>query len=100
MAGYFLLAGLVRGFVLLELRTRLDAQLAVGFVSHLVSLPYAFFLKRSAGDLMMRLRSNSIVREFVTTGAIAALLDGAMVGLYLVLLLALNWQIGVLVLGL
>ena len=100
MAAYYFLAGLVRSHLLLELRTRLDAQLALGFISHLVSLPYAFFLKRSAGDLMMRLRSNSVVREFLTTGAISALLDGVMVCLYVALLLALDWPLGLLVLGL
>jgi ABC-type bacteriocin/lantibiotic exporter with double-glycine peptidase domain len=100
MVAYFALASWLRAHLLLELRTHLDAQLALGFVSHLVSLPYAFFLKRSAGDLMMRLRSNSTVREFLTTGALAALLDGAMVCLYLVLLLVIDWRLGLLVLGL
>ena len=100
MAAYYFVAGLVRAHFLLELRTRLDAQLALGFISHLVSLPYAFFLKRSAGDLMLRLRSNSIVREFLTTGAISALLDGVIACLYLVLLLLLAWPLGLLVLGL
>ena len=99
MVVYHVLAGWLRAHLLLELRTHLDAQLALGFVSHLVSLPYAFFLKRSAGDLLMRLRSNSIVRDFLTTGAIAALLDGALVGLYLVLLLLIDWSLGLLVLA-
>src|SRR4029077_18898454 len=97
MAAYYFVAGLVRAHFLLELRTRLDAQLALGFISHLVSLPYAFFLKRSAGDLMMRLRSNSMVREFLTTGAISALLDGVMVCLYIALLLALCGRLVLLV---
>lgn len=100
MAGYFFFAAFLRAHLLLHLRTHLDSQLALGFVGHLVSLPYAFFLKRSAGDLMMRLRSNSIVREFLTTGAISALLDGAIVCLYTVLLLALDWPLGLLVVGL
>ncbi len=100
MVAYYVLAGWLRARLLLELRTYLDVQLTLGFVTHLVSLPYAFFLKRSAGDLMMRLRSNGIVREFLTTGAIAALLDGGMVLLYLVLLLLLDWPLGLLVLGL
>src|SRR5262249_60237475 len=86
MALYYFLAALIRAHLLVELRTRLDVQLALGFISHLVSLPYGFFLRRSAGDLMLRLRSNSVVREFVTTGAMSGLLDGSMACLYLVLL--------------
>jgi ABC-type bacteriocin/lantibiotic exporter with double-glycine peptidase domain len=100
MALYYLLASFLRAHLLLHLRTRLDTLLALGFVRHLVDLPYAFFLQRSAGDLMMRLRSNSTVRELLTTGAVSALLDGAMAGLYLVLLLAVDWALGLLVLGL
>jgi ABC-type bacteriocin/lantibiotic exporter with double-glycine peptidase domain len=100
MAVYYFLAGLIRAHMLLELRTRLDAQLALGFISHLVSLPYGFFLKRSAGDLMLRLRSNSVVREVLTTGAVSALLDGGMACLYVILLAKLNWAIALLVLAL
>jgi ATP-binding cassette subfamily B protein len=100
MAAYYLAATFLRAHLLLRLRTHLDSRLALGFVSHLVSLPYAFFLRRSAGDLMLRMRSNSIVREFLTTGALSALLDGAMVCLYLALLLAIDWPLGLLVLGL
>jgi ABC-type bacteriocin/lantibiotic exporter with double-glycine peptidase domain len=100
MVAYFAFAAWLRSHFLLELRTRLDVQLALGFVSHLVSLPYAFFLERSAGDLITRLRSNSVARELLTTGALAALLDGVMVCLYLVLLLTLDWVMGVVVVGL
>ena len=49
---------------------------------------------------MMRLRSNATVRELLTTGAVSALLDGAMAALYLVLLLGMDWPLGLLVLGL
>jgi ABC-type bacteriocin/lantibiotic exporter with double-glycine peptidase domain len=100
MVAYFAFASWLRSHFLLELRTRLDAQLAVGFVGHLVSLPYAFFLERSTGDLITRLRSNTVARELLTTGALSALLDGVMVCLYLVLLLMLNWPLGLAVLGL
>jgi len=100
MAGYHFLASVLRGHLLLHLRTHLDLQLTVGFVGHLADLPYAFFLKRSAGDLMMRLRSHTTVRELLTTGALSSLLDGSMVCLYLILLLILSWPIGLLVAGL
>ena len=97
MVAYYLVSEFLRAHLLLRLRTHLDLALAVGFVDHLVDLPYAFFLKRSAGDLMMRLRSNAFVRELLTTAAIAALLDGALVALYLVALIAIDRPIGILV---
>jgi ATP-binding cassette, subfamily B, bacterial len=97
IVGYHFLASFLRSHLLLRLRTHLDMQLTRGFIEHLVDLPYAFFLKRSAGDLMMRLGSNATARELLTTGALSALLDGALVVIYLVLLLALDVTIGALV---
>jgi ATP-binding cassette, subfamily B, bacterial len=100
IAGYYFVISLVRARLLLRLRTHLDRQLTTEFVKHLVSLPYAFFLSRSAGDLMMRLQSNSTVREILTTGSLSALLDGGMATMYLVLLLVISPPLGLLVLGL
>jgi ABC-type bacteriocin/lantibiotic exporter with double-glycine peptidase domain len=90
----------VRGLLLLELRTRVDLRTTLGFLEHLVALPYTFHLRRSSGDLMMRLRSNSLVRELLTTTTLSALLDGAFATLYLVLLVALSAPLGLLVIGL
>jgi ATP-binding cassette subfamily B protein len=100
VVGYFFLATLLRSHLLLQLRTRLDVRLTTAFVEHLVDLPYAFFLGRSAGDLMMRLQSNTVVREFLTTGTISALIDGSLASLYLVLLFMLSPPLAALVLGL
>jgi ATP-binding cassette subfamily B protein len=100
VVGYFFLATFLRSHLLLQLRTHLDVRLTTAFVEHLVGLPYAFFLGRSAGDLMMRLQSNTVVREFLTTGTIAALIDGSLASLYLVLLFAVSPPLAALVLGL
>jgi ABC-type bacteriocin/lantibiotic exporter with double-glycine peptidase domain len=54
---------LIRSYLLLYLRTQLDTQMTLGFLEHLVSLPYAFFQQRSEGDLMMRVNSNLQIRE-------------------------------------
>jgi ATP-binding cassette, subfamily B, bacterial len=96
--GYQLLAAFLRGNLLLELRTQLDIGLTTGFVDHLVELPYAFFLRRSSGDLMMRMQSNSSVREILTSGSLSALLDGVFASLYLVLLFIVSPVLGFLVL--
>ena len=100
VAVFHLAASLVRAFLLLHLRTRLDLRMALEFLGHLVDLPFAFFQRRSAGDLLMRLGSNATVREILTTGVLSGLLDGVMVSLYLILLFAASPAIGTLVLGL
>lgn len=97
LIGYSVLATYLRAHLLLRLRSRLDVSMTLDFLEHLVDLPYAFFLKRSSGDLMMRLRSNATVREILTTGTIAALIDGTLATLYLVVIFALSPTLGVLV---
>ncbi|HEV7517734.1 MAG TPA: ABC transporter transmembrane domain-containing protein, partial [Thermoanaerobaculia bacterium] len=97
LVGFKLLATLVRSFLLLHLRTRLDAQMSLEFMDHLVELPFLFFQQRSAGDLVMRLNSNSTIREILTSSALSGALDGTMVGLYLVLVLVADPKMGLLV---
>ncbi|HWM85130.1 MAG TPA: peptidase domain-containing ABC transporter [Kofleriaceae bacterium] len=80
-----LLSSLIRSHVLLELRTQLDTRMTLGFLDHLVSLPYAFFQHRSTGDLMMRVAGNTAIRERLTTAMLSSMLDGALVVLYLAL---------------
>lgn len=97
LIGFKLLATLVRSFLLLHLRTRMDAQMSLDFMDHLVELPFLFFQQRSAGDLVMRLNSNSTIREILTSGALSGALDGSMVGLYLILVLVADLRMGLLV---
>jgi ATP-binding cassette, subfamily B, bacterial len=87
MVVFQLLSTLVRGHLLLHLRTVVDAQMTLGFLEHLTNLPYNYFQLRSAGDLMMRLNSNSTVREILTSGVLSGVLDSAMVTLYLGIML-------------
>jgi ATP-binding cassette subfamily B protein len=98
IVGYQFLTAFLRGNLLLELRTRLDMGLTTRFVEHLVELPYAYFLRRSSGDLMMRMQSNANVREILTTGSISALIDGAFATLYLALVAVVSLPLALLVL--
>jgi ABC-type bacteriocin/lantibiotic exporter with double-glycine peptidase domain len=95
-----LLASLLRSHLLLYLRTQLDSRMTLDFLDHLVDLPYAFFQQRSAGDLMMRLSSNSTVREILTSSALSGVLDGILVTLYLVMLFVASPGMGLVVLTL
>ena len=100
LVAFHFLTTLVRAHLLLQLRTQLDARMTLGFLEHLVGLPYAFFQRRSAGDLMMRLGSNATIREILTGGALSGLLDGVLVSIYLIVLLAASPALGGVVLGL
>lgn len=98
--GFSFFTSLTRAHLLLEMRTRLDAQLTLEFLDHLIDLPYAFFQRRTAGDLTMRLESNRQIREILTSSALSGLLDGSLVVIYLVLLLVASWKLALVVLAL
>jgi ATP-binding cassette, subfamily B, bacterial len=91
---------LVRSHLLLQLRTNLDTRLTLGFVDYLSRLPYDFFQRRSAGDLMMRVNNNATVRELLTSNTLSALLDGTLVIGYAALILAIAPAMGAMVIGL
>jgi ABC-type bacteriocin/lantibiotic exporter with double-glycine peptidase domain len=96
--GYNFLSAFLRANLLLELQTRFDMGLTMGFIDHLVKLPYSFFLKRSSGDLMMRLQSNTAVRDILAASTMSAVLDGAFATLYLALLFVISPVLAVVVL--
>ena len=78
---------LTRSTVMIKLQTQLDARLTEGFFRHLLHLPFRFFQARNSGDLLMRLSSNAMIREILTTQLLAVLLDGPFALLYLAVLL-------------
>ncbi len=77
----------LRSALLIRLERHADSNLMRGFFEHLLSLPYRFFQQRSSGDLLMRLASNSTIREALASYTTSALLDGALVIVFLAALL-------------
>ncbi len=100
VVAFHFLAALTRARLLLRLRVQLDSRMTLDFLDHLVDLPYPFFQQRSAGDLMARLNSNATVREILTSGALSGALDGMLVSLYLIIVLAVHPILGLIVLAL
>jgi ABC-type bacteriocin/lantibiotic exporter with double-glycine peptidase domain len=100
LLGFQFTASLVRGHLLLALRTVFDADLTLGLLEKMSDLPYAFFQRRSAGDLIMRLNSNAMIREILTSAVLSGALDGLMMLLSLVAILVLNGTLGILTSGL
>lgn len=74
---------LTRARLLVALRARVDERLTLDFLDHLVDLPYAFFQQRSTGDLLLRLQSNAILRDVLTSTLLSAALDAVLVLVYL-----------------
>jgi ABC-type bacteriocin/lantibiotic exporter with double-glycine peptidase domain len=93
-------ASWIRSHLLIHLRTVLDGKLTLGFLDHMASLPVGFFHRRSTGDLMLRVSSNSTMREVVTSQTLSAIIDGAFVVLYAGVIFWTHATLGLVALGL
>src|SRR5947209_3019726 len=82
-------ATFLREWLLVYLRARIDIHVMLGFVEHLLTLPYSFFQQRSSGDLLARMSSNTLLRDILSNQLLSTLLDSSLVIFYLVILL---WQ--------
>ena len=95
-----LLVSYLRNMLMIRLRSRLDTHLTLEFFDHLLKLPLSFFQQRMSGDLLMRLGSNSVIRELLTNQSISIILDGSFVIVYLVVIFAIQSTFGWVVLAL
>lgn len=71
-------ASMLRSFVLLNVGKMMGFGISSNIVRRLFRLPIDWFEKRSTGDILSRFQSIGPIQSILTTGAVAALLDGTM----------------------
>jgi ABC-type bacteriocin/lantibiotic exporter with double-glycine peptidase domain len=74
---------LVRGTVILGLQTVAEKRVTLGVFNRLLALPYGFFARRAPGDLALRVRTSTSVRNVLTASVLSAAFDGVLIGCYL-----------------
>jgi ATP-binding cassette subfamily B protein RaxB len=79
--------GLLRGWTVTHLSSRLGLQWMGNVVAHLLRLPLEFFGKRHLGDISSRLESLQTIQKTLTAGFVEALIDGLMAVVTLALML-------------
>lgn len=94
-----MIVGYLRQLMLIRLQADVDTGLMGDFLEHLLALPYRFYQQRTSGDLLMRLSSNTVMRELLTTQTISAMMDGILVITFLVILLVQAPSFGFVTLG-
>jgi ATP-binding cassette subfamily B protein RaxB len=73
-----LIAQTLRGYVLLYFGSMLSFQMVGNLFRHLLKLPVDFFEKRHIGDIVSRFGSMTPIKDMLTEGLIASLIDGLM----------------------
>ncbi|MGE6577272.1 peptidase domain-containing ABC transporter [Paenibacillus xylanexedens] len=65
----------MKDMCIVRLQELLDSQLTTNFVSHMLRLPYQYFEIRSRGDLMLRINSNTTIREILSQKMISTMIN-------------------------
>ncbi|WLA04073.1 peptidase domain-containing ABC transporter [Xanthomonas translucens] len=85
--------GLLRGWSVVYLSSRLGLQWMSNVFAHLLKLPLDFFEKRHLGDVTSRTSSVQTIQHTLTTSFVEAIIDGLMAVVTLVLMLVYSWKL-------
>jgi ATP-binding cassette subfamily B protein RaxB len=85
--------GLLRGWAILHLSTRLGLQWMGNVFAHLMKLPLDFFGKRHLGDITSRMGSVQSIQATLTTSFVEGLIDGLMAIVTLGMMLLYSWKL-------
>lgn len=89
----------LRAWALQVFGQMLSFQMVGNLVRHMIRLPSEWFEKRHVGDILSRISSASAIQEVLTRGVIAALIDGLMAVVAIVILLLYSPTLTAIVVG-
>ncbi len=89
----------LRDRIMLRFTNYLNIQMASGVFDHLLHLPTSYFQKRHLGDVVSRFSALQQVRAVLSSGIVAALIDGSMALLMLGVLFIYSPTLSLLVLS-
>ena len=90
--------GLLRGWSVIYLSSRLGLQWMGNVFAHALRLPLDFFEKRHLGDITSRMSSVQAIQHTLTTSFVEALIDGLMAIVTFTLMLVYSWKLALITL--
>jgi ATP-binding cassette subfamily B protein RaxB len=85
--------GLLRGWSVVYLSSRLGLQWTGNVFAHLLKLPLDYFEKRNLGDITSRMSSVQAIQRTLTTQFVEAFIDGTMTIVTLCLMMLYSWKL-------
>jgi ATP-binding cassette, subfamily B, bacterial CvaB/MchF/RaxB len=89
----------LRSMIILVVQNTLHFQMGARLFHHLLRLPLNFFEKRHIGDILSRFTSIEPIRDLLSEGLIAAIIDGVMALLTLMMIFIYSVTLALVVLG-
>jgi ATP-binding cassette subfamily B protein RaxB len=93
-----IVATTIRSFIILILQNTFDFEIGARLFHHLIRLPLMYFEKRHIGDVLSRFASIEPIRDQLSQGLIAAVIDGVMAIATLVMIFVYSPQLAGIVL--
>jgi ATP-binding cassette, subfamily B, bacterial CvaB/MchF/RaxB len=91
--------GLLRGWSVVYLSSRLGLQWMGNVFAHLLRLPLDYFEKRHLGDITSRMSSVQAIQRTLTTSFVEAIIDGLMAVVTLGMMLLYSWKLALVTLA-
>jgi ATP-binding cassette subfamily B protein RaxB len=85
--------GLLRGWSVIHLSSRVGVQWITNVFTHLLRLPLDFFEKRHLGDINSRVGSVQVIQKTLTTSFAEAVIDGLMALVTMGLMVVYSWKL-------
>lgn len=85
--------GLLRGWSVVYLSSRLGLQWMGNVFAHLLRLPLEYFERRHLGDITSRMGSVMTIQKTLTTSFVEAMIDGLMAVVTLALMVVYSWKL-------
>jgi ATP-binding cassette subfamily B protein RaxB len=85
--------GVLRGWSVIYLSSRLGLQWTGNVFAHLLKLPMDFFEKRHLGDVVSRMSAVQAIQRTLTTSFVEAVIDGLMALVTLAMMLIYSWKL-------
>lgn len=89
----------LRSLVSIKLGNVVTFQMVAGLFHHLMRLPMPYFERRHIGDLISRFAATQPIKDLITEGLVAVLVDGVMAIATLTLMVVYSWILALIALG-
>lgn len=90
--------GLLRGWSVVYLSSKLGLQWMGNVFAHAIHLPLDFFEKRHLGDITSRMASVQVIQKTLTTSFMESIIDGLMAVVTLGLMVFYSWKLAIITL--
>lgn len=94
-----ILMSVIKDVFILRVAQKIDADLILGYYSHLMKLPYSFFGKMRTGEIISRVSDAVKIRNFINGVGLSLLLNGLILIVSFSFMFIVQWKLALILLS-